>query len=136
VIYNLPIILLLVFELQKIIQFKRFFKLRSISSDYYLTIHTKNNVVSKALERLSIVDIIYLIVVFFGLFTVNRIFFTAIILISIIQHIIFSVTKKQTYRKVTFMIELLLSVILLLLIIINNYMYHLDGFGLIKEFFK
>ena len=98
-IYNLLVILLLVFELQKIIQFKRFFKLRSISSDYYLTIHAKNNVVSKALERLSIVDIIYLIAVFIGLFTVNRIFFTAIILISIFQQIIFSVLNTDFHGK-------------------------------------
>lgn len=132
-LFNFLIALFIGFELQKLFQFRIFFKLKCISSDYNQIIQKKYNVVSKALLKIAFVDLLYIIVTFIGIFTINNLFFISIILISYIQTLIFKLIKNKIIRKISFIIEIVTSITLLLLIITNIFFFNMEEIDLIKH---
>jgi len=134
--FNILLTLAIGYELQKLIQFNFFFKLRSLTSDYANQIKTRiNSVIFKELLKISFVDLGYLLIVIFGLYTINLYFFFCITILALIQNLVFKTIKNKTIRKVSFTIDILLSIILLLLSLINSMYYHLDSIQLIKQLF-
>jgi hypothetical protein len=124
------------YELQKLIQFNFFFRLRCIVSDYYPNIQTKiKSVDFKELLKISLMDLSYSIVLLLCLFTINLYFSASIYLLSIIQNLIFKTIKNKTIRKIAYSIDIILSITLLLLSITNSIFYHLDGIQFIKQLF-
>ena len=134
--FNLLLALAIGYELQKLIQLNFFFRIRSLIADYYPNIQTKlKSTVFKELLIISFVDLGYALVLLIGLFTINLYFCALIFLLSTIQNIIFKTIKNKTIKKITFIIDIILSIILLSLSVINSIYYHLDGIQLINKLF-
>ncbi len=135
--FNLLLTLAIGYELQKLIQLNFFFKIRTLVADYYPNIQTKlKSTAFKELLAISFADLGYALILLIGLFTINLYFCTAIFILSIIQNIIFKTIKNNTIRKITFTIDIILSIILLSLSVINSLFYNLDGIQLIKQLFN
>jgi len=136
---NLLFALAIGYELQKLIQFNFFFRLRYITSDYSLIIKNKmkasTSVLFKELFLVVFADLGYTLVLLIGLFTINLYFVFGIFLLSILQNIIFKFIKNKTFRKISFTFDILCSLVLLLLSVINSLFWHLDSYQLIKQFF-
>ena len=100
---NLLFALAIGYELQKLIQFNFFFRLRYITSDYSLIIKNKmkasTSVLFKELFLVVFADLGYTLVLLIGLFTINLYFVFCIFLLSILQNIIFKFIKNKTFRK-------------------------------------
>jgi len=124
------------FELQKLFQFNKFFKLRRLSTDYSDKIYNRTNSVSNSLAKIAFADLLYVILIFIGLFTINCYFFAGIILLSFSQHIIFKKIKNRTFKKISFGMDIILSLSFLCLILMNNYIYKLYEIDLIKQLFN
>lgn len=137
---NLLFALAIGYELQKLIQFNFFFRLRYITSDYSFIIKNKmkaesTSVLFKELFLVVFADLGYTLVLLIGLFTINLYFVFCIFLLSILQNIIFKFIKNKTFRKISFTFDILCSLVLLLLSVINSLFWHLDSYQLIKQFF-
>jgi hypothetical protein len=132
-IYYLFVTFFIGFEIQKLFQVNFFFKVKRLTADYYKQIITKvNTVLYKEIIKISLVDILYTIILFFGLFTINRYFFFGILLLSLIQAIVFKI-KNVTFRKISYIIDNILSIILLSLSVINFLYYKVDALQFIKQ---
>ena len=118
---NIFLVLAIGYELQKLIQFNLFFRMKSLVTDYYNNIQTKLKLVSyKELILISFAELGYSIVLLIGLFTTNLYFSISIFLLTIIQNIIFKKIKNKNIRKITFTTVIFLSIILLSLSVINS----------------
>lgn len=135
-IYYLFVIIFLGFEIQKLLQFDFFFRIRSISGLYSKKILKRTNSIAfKEISKLALIDIFYIIVLLIGLFTINRYFFCGVLLISVLQSFVFKL-KNKTFKKIFLIIDIILTISLLILAIINFSYYQLDGIQFIKQFFK
>lgn len=123
------------FEIQKLLQFNTFFKLRCISTDYNNLIYKKYNKVSKSLEKISYIDILYIITLFVGLFSMNNFFFSAIIISSFLSSFIFKI-KNNTIRKIYFAFDSTISIIFLILSLLNIYIFNIQTIELVANFLK
>ena len=122
------------YEIQKIIQFNYFLKLKCIVSDYYNQILKKQTTVAyKEIIKISLVDFAYSIVTFIGLFTINLYFFYALIFLSILTNMFFKYVKNKKIRKIYFILDIVLSILLLSLPIINMFFYHLTSAQFIAQ---
>lgn len=132
--YTFITTLFLGFEIQKIFQFNFFFRLKCITSDYSKRITLKiNSIVYKEILKISLVDLMYIIVLLIGLFTINKYFLCGILVLGALDTIIFKFIKNKTFRKIFFIIDILLSIIFLSLSIINSLYFQLDGIQFIKQ---
>lgn len=133
-IYYLFVTLFIGFEIQKLFQVNFFFKVKRLTADYYKQIITKvNSVLYKEIIKISFMDILYTIVLFFGLFTINRNFFFGILLLSLIQALVFKI-KNITFRKISYIIDNILSITLLTLSVINFLYYKVDSLLFLQQF--
>jgi hypothetical protein len=131
---TLALSLFLGYEIQKLIQFNFFLRIKSLSSDYYSQLVTRvNSVAFKELLKISIFDALYLITIVICLFTYNLYFAFIIILLSVAQHLIFKITKSKFIRMTTHAVDSVLSIFALLLSIINIFYYQTNGIELIKK---
>ena len=122
----------LAYEIQKIIQFNFFFKLKRISLDYYLSLLSRSKSVAfKELVNISFIESIFIIVLFIGLFTYNKIFICAIIILFIFESYTFKYIKKNSIRKKLYFLNIILSILLLVLSIVNILFFNLDDIQLI-----
>ena len=127
-IFNLLLILFLIYEIQKIFQFNYFFRMACISTDYRKNILTKEKSVAYSeLMKIVLIDLVYFFTLLFGIFTINTFFMCGIIYLSIIQSILYRFIKNKNIRKIEYAVNIILSIILLLLSIINIYFYNLDN---------
>ena len=124
------------FELQKLIQFNFFFRLKCLATDYMEVLNRVNSVAYKEFMKVGLVDFAYLVFLTIGLFTINNYFLCGIIFLSVMQSILFRLIKNKSIRKVSYILEILLSLTLLVLSIINILYYNIDGILLIKQLFN
>ena len=87
---NLFLLLAIGYELQKLIQFNFFFKMKSLSVNYLSNIKNKikseiDSILLKNLLIVSYADIVYSLVLLTGLFTINLYFILCIFLLSLIK---------------------------------------------------
>lgn len=134
-IIKLLLTFFIAFEIQKLLQFNTFFKLRCVSTDYHNLIYKKDNKVSKALEKISYIDILYIITLFVGLFSMNNFFFSAIIISSFLSSFIFKI-KNNTIRKIYFAFDSTISIIFLTLSVLNIYIFNTPALELVANFLK
>ena len=135
-IYYLFITIFLGFELQKLFNFNFFFRMRMISVNYSTKIMKKTKSVAyKEITRIALINVTYLIVIIIGLFTINRYFFSAILILSVFNTIMFKI-KNKTFKKIYYILDIFISIILLSLAIINFTYYQLDSVQFIKHLFK
>jgi hypothetical protein len=135
-LFKLLLLLFLVYEIQKIFQFNYFFRLVCISTDYRERLLTKTaSVAYQELMKIILVDLAYVITLVIGLFTINKYFMFGIIFLSIFQTFLYRITKNKIVRKIEYILNITLSIILLLLSLINIYFYHLDSITLINTIF-
>jgi len=122
------------YEIQKLYQFNYFFKLTYLVSDYYTQILKKTKTVAyKEIIKVTLVEFVYSIVTFIGLFTVNFYFFSSLVLLSIFSNIFFKYIKNKKIRKIYKIIDILLSIMILSLVIINMINYHLTSVQFIEQ---
>jgi len=132
--YAITLGLFLGYEIQKLIQFNFFFRIKCILSDYNKHIFNKiNSVAFKELVKLTIIDFIYLISIIVNLFTVNLYFAASILLLSFIQGVLFKNIKNKPLRKILYVVDIILTILLLSLSIINILYFKTDGLNLIKQ---
>lgn len=135
-VYYLFVTIFLAFEFQKLFQFNFFFRLKSISSEYTKKLAKRTNSIAyKQLTKIAFVDLAYLIVLLIGLFTFNRYFFCIILVLSALQTLIFKI-KNKTFKKIWFIIDIILSISLLTLALINFSYFQLDDIQFIRHLFK
>jgi len=134
-IYYLFVTIFLSFEIQKLFQINFFFKLKLLSTEYSERISKRTNSITTQYTKIAIVEFAYLIILLIGLFTFNEYFFCLIILLSALQTIMFK-TKNKTFKKIWFVIDIVLSIVLLTLTIINFSYFQLDGIQFIKHLFN
>jgi len=135
-IYYLFITIFLGFELQKLFNFNFFFRIRMISVDYSTKIMKKTKSIAyKEITKIALIDIVYLILVLIGLFTINRYFFSAILILSVLNTIMFKI-KNKTFKKIYYILDILISIILLSLVIINFTYYQLDSVQFLKHIYS
>lgn len=133
-IYYLIVTLFLAFEIQKIFQFNYFLKIKSLSGEYSKKILRRTNSIAyKEISKVALVDIFYLLTLIFGLFTFNRYFFCAILLLSLIGSFVFRI-KNKTIKKIFLIVDITITIILLILAIINFIFYKIDSIQFIKQF--
>ena len=111
--FNLLLTLSLGFELQKLFQFNFFFRLRYLSSDYPTIFNRVNSSVVRELIKVSLIDFVYLIFVLFGLFENYENVFCVIICFSALQHFIFKYIKNKNIRKISFLVDIIITILLL-----------------------
>lgn len=128
-------IIFIVFELQKLFQFNYAFKLKRLLSDYPKIMTRVKSVAYKEILKNSLMEFLYLIVVFIGLFTINSYFMAGILFLSFLQSLIFKKIKNKTFKKIFFILDILLTIILFGISIINIFFYNLSSLELIKTFF-
>lgn len=126
-LFNLLIILFIFFEIQKLIQFNFFFRLVCISIDYRKTILEKTKTVAyKELIKYSLINFVYLVVLIIGFFKsigdTNLYYFSGIILLSLLHEMFIKNIKNTTIRKIIYIIDILLSILLLSLSLVNIYL--------------
>jgi hypothetical protein len=103
-----------------------------MTTDYKQNLLTRvNSVAYREFMKLILVELTYTIIVFIGIFTINKYFMIGLIFLSIIQTILYKITKNKVIRKTEYIINSILSFILLLSII-NIYFYHLDSITFIN----
>ena len=132
-IFNLFLILLIGFEIQKLFQLNSFFRLKCSLTDYKKIITKEKSPVHKEFIKIIIVDFFYLTIIVIGLFSINEYFFCCILFLSVIQTIIFKIIKNKIIRKISYTIDIILSILLLTLTIINFVFYHLNGIKFIEQ---
>jgi len=133
-IFPFLIALVIGFEIQNLIQFNLFFRLKCIVADYYLKVLGKvNSVAYKELVKISGINFVYLVICVIGLFTINLYFFVAILFLSLVIPLLLKKFKNKSVRKVIFTFDILISILLLTLSLINIYFYHLDSISFIKQ---
>lgn len=121
------------YEIQKFFQFDYFFRLKSISGLYQKRILKRpKSIVYKEISKIALIDLLYLIILLIGCFTINRYFFCGILLLSVISTLIFKLKNKKI-KKTFFVIDIILSIILLLISIINYTFYQIDSLQIIKQ---
>ena len=122
-LYILSLSFLLGYEIQKLIQFNFFFKLKRISTDYRESILAKVSVANltfyKELLKITLIDFFYLIILIIGLFTINDYFICGILLLWITQSYIFKYIKNNFVRKTFFLLNILLSIYFLIVALIT-----------------
>ena len=135
--YYLFVTLFIGLELQKLIQFKFFFKILSLTTEYKKKFLDKAKTFGfyKKIIQFAFIDISYVIMLGIGLFTINRYFFCAILTLLVIQSLIFKL-KYKTIKKIFYITNIVLSIILLTLATINFIFYQLDGIEFIKQLLK
>lgn len=126
-LFNLLIILFIFFEIQKLIQFNFFFRLVCISIDYRKTILEKTKTVAyKELIKYSLINFVYLVTLIIGFFKsigdTNLYYFSGIILLSLLHEMFIKHIKNTTIRKIIYIIDILLSILLLSLSLVNIYL--------------
>jgi len=133
-LYALTLGLLLGYKIQKLFQFKFFYKLKRISVDHYFPLLKKiNSVAYKELIKVSLIDFAYLIVLVISLFNFNLYFAFVLISLLAIETWIFRLTKNNFVRKYFYFTNIIISMIFLSLSIINAVSYKVDGIELIKN---
>ena len=131
-IYILILGMFLGFEIQKLIQFNFFFRLKCITTDYYNSIVLReNSFIQKELIKIGLIDFVYYIVILIGLFTINKYLFIIMIVQYLLTSSIFSI-KNKIFRKIVFISDSLLSITILCLIIVNSMFYNIDSLEFIK----
>ena len=134
---NLLITLFIGFEIQKLFQFDLFFRLKMIALDYKKFIIKKtNSIIYTEIVKLGFAESACLMIIFFGLFSINAYFFCAIYLLSVIENLIFKIIKNKLFRKIIYYFNTLLNIILLSLSIINSIFYHLSEIQLLKILYE
>lgn len=124
----LSIGLFLGFEIQKLIQFNYFFRMKCLISDYYNNIILrKHGIIQKEVIKLGLINFVYSIVTFIGLFTINKYLFVIIIIQSIFDSIFFRIIKNKKMRKLQFITDTIISMIVLSLISVNLLFFHVDS---------
>lgn len=130
----LAIILLLGYEIHKLFEFRIFSRIDYIIINYSKQLknrETTNKIYISAL-KLSLMNLIYIVVLVFGIIiTYQYWFFIFILMLSLISNFIF----QKINRKVSFMLYLInsfLSIIILTLILINYFFFKMETF----EFFN
>jgi len=137
VLYNLIISMLIGYEIHKMLKFKMFFKLRTLSVDYKEKLLKRtNSIAQKLLSNFALLEFLYLIIIVTGFFTNNRLFFLAIMVLMIIQLIIFKYIKNKIMRKIFYIFDIMLSFLLLSICLLNNFIFEMNGTELVKQFFK
>ena len=136
-IFNLLLFVFIGFQIQKLIQFNFFFRLKYLIYNYKPIIvrRTTENILTKQLANIAILDIIYLIVAIIGLVGNNRYLFFGLLFISFISTILFNKIKNKTFLKFIFISDILLSITLLILIVINIFFYQLNSLDFIYKIF-
>lgn len=133
-IYNFIISLLIGYEIHKLFKFKMFFKLRTLTIDYKKEILKKvNSIAYKLILKMSLIELIYFIILFIGVFTINNVFFLFILFLSFFETLIFKMTKNKIIRKISFIFDIFLSITILIIIIINTYFFQYDSVELINN---
>lgn len=134
-LFNLLLSLFIGFEIQKLMQFSLFFRLKCLATDYNSRIlkRIKSTAYSEMI-KVGLIDAVYIVVCIIGLFTINEYFFFLIFMLSVMQNFIFKVIKNKTIRKISYTLDILLTIALLASSIINSYYYHLDGIKFITHF--
>jgi uncharacterized membrane protein YphA (DoxX/SURF4 family) len=133
-LYALTLGLLLGYKIQKLFQFKFFYKLKRISVDHYFPLLKKiNSVAYKELIKVSLIDFAYLILLVISLFNFNLYFAFVLISLLAIETWIFRLTKNNFVRKYFYFTNIIFSMIFLSLAIINAVSYKVDGIELIKN---
>lgn len=132
-IYTLCLVFLLAYEAQRVAYFNFFFKLKCITIDYtnYLKTKTKS-VAFKELLKISLIELLYVIILFVGIYTKNNHLCLFLLFIQAFETYIFKKIKKL--RKTIFIIDSIISITILSLCIINLMFYQLDSFQFIKLF--
>jgi hypothetical protein len=137
IILKVLLALFIFYEIHKLVKFNFFYKIKSISIDYYKQVTKKvNSVAYKQLIKISIFDFIYMLVTFIMLFTYNFYFALGIIILSLLQHVFFKYIKNKTLRKTAHLFDGIISIILLSLCLINIYFYNVNGIELIDTLIK
>lgn len=119
-ILNLLLCFFICFEFQKLFQLNFFFRLRCISNDYYNNLPRENSIAYEEITKIGVIDFFYLITIIIGIFTKNNLFFSAILIISIIQFFIFKTIKNKKIRRFFTIFDILSSISLLLIILTNK----------------
>ena len=134
-IFNLFLTLFIVWEIQKLIQFNYFFRLSCLSSDYPKLITRRiKSVAYNETIKIALVEIVYTTITFIGIFSKNVYFFCGIFALTFFHVLIFKYIKQKKIRKISFVINIFLSIILLILPIINSLFYNqIDGILFIKQ---
>jgi len=129
--------MLIGYEIHKMLKFKMFFKLRTLSVDYKEKLLKRtNSIAQKLLSNFALLEFLYLIIIVTGFFTNNRLFFLAIMVLMIIQLIIFKYIKNKIMRKIFYIFDIMLSFLLLSICLLNNFIFEMNGTELVKQFFK
>lgn len=124
------------FELQKIIQFNLFYKLKCLSIDYEKQITTRvNSVAFKEIIKIVFIDSFLLILMLYGLTTINGYLFFVLFIMSFIVTAIFKKTKITSIRKSILIIDGVLTITLLSLVIINLLFYKISDIQLLGNIF-
>ena len=118
-IFNLILTFYLGFELQKLYQFNLFFRIRSIIADYSEIFNKKKSIIYNDLLKIYIADFIYFIIIIIGLFISNLFLFCTILFLSALQYFIFKNIKNKILRKISFLLDIILSIIILIIIIFS-----------------
>lgn len=135
-IYYLFVTFFVAFEVQKLLQLNFFFRLRSISARYSKNILKRTKSIAyKEITRIALLDMTYMIVLLIGCFTINRYFFLGVLLLSAIQTFVFKL-KNKTFKKIFFIMEIVISILLLTLAIINYSYYQLDSVQFLKHIYS
>ena len=133
-IYKLCLVFLLAYEIQRINQFSFFFRLKCLTTDYTTYLKTKTKSVAfKELLKISAIELLYVIILFIGIYTKNNHLCLLLLFIQVFETFIFKKIKKL--RKTIFIIDMIISITILSLCIINLMFYQLDSFQFIQHFF-
>lgn len=136
-IFNLFLAIFIGYEIQRILQFNLFFRLRAIAHDYKNAILKKTNSIAYSeIVKIGFIEIGYSIICAVGLFTINSQFFCLIFILSLLQNFIFKHIKNKTIRKISFGVDILLSILILTLSFINSIFFKLNDIQLITHLFN
>lgn len=129
-IYTLFLVIILAYEVQRIIQFNFFYRLKCLTTDYTTTLTKINSSIFKELLKISIIELLYVIILFIGIYTKNSYFCLFLLFISAFETFIFK--KNKQIRKTISIIDSIISIIILCLCITNLMFYQLESFQFIK----
>ena len=128
------------YELQKLLQFNFFYRFTNLANNYakglkrVTTLETKRKGLRNAILKIVFFDLAYMIFLLIGVifYSYNLLFYFPIIVLSFVQKYFYKV-KSKTFKKIYFVFDVVISIILLALIVINGIFFQLPAIEFIKH---
>jgi hypothetical protein len=121
-IFYLLVGMCLGYEIHKFLDFNTFSRLTYTIVKYsdQLKNRSVNNEIFKSILKMSITNLIYFIIVVFGMFSSQSWFFITLMIMSIISGFLLKRINKK-YVKILFIIDVIVSIVILSVILINHF---------------